>query len=92
MQMSEVRSYPRDVGNRLPFAKSKNREKRSMRLRSVTAYAENGKLAFPFLFALMLSIGPWAWKVCHNKHVALRDLIGPRKARDSEATMHCTFR
>lgn len=32
----------------MPLGKSKNREKRSMRLRSVTAYAENEQFSFPF--------------------------------------------
>lgn len=54
--------------------------KSSLRLESVTAYAENERFAFPFVFfsALISSTGPWAWKICHSKHVALRDLIGLR--------------
>lgn len=65
-------------GNRGSFGKSNNGERNSLRLISVTAYAENERFAFPFVFfsALMSSTGPWAWKICHRRHVGLRDLIG----------------
>ena len=40
----------------------------------------------------MSSTGPWTWKICHGRHVALRDLIGLRNEGDSDFRgYHVTF-